>query len=621
MSRRPRKDSHAAALQNRLHSLPDAPGVYLHKDRQGKVLYVGKAKRLSQRIRSYFREAGDRDPKTQELRRRIADVDYIATASETEALVLESQLIKEYRPRYNIQLKDDKRYPYLKVTLQEPYPRILVVRRIEDDGARYFGPYTDVRAMRDSLRLASGVFQVRTCHLDLPDRTVARPCLDYHIGRCTAPCVGMDQAREYNRRVRQLVLFLEGADRTLQQRLQRQMRGLALAYRYEDAAKVRDRIGKLETTISRSRPVPGLTTDLDACGVVRDGDEGCGVILRIRRGKVLTVHDFHLQDRLERAVEDFQAQLLREYYPRAGDIPPEVLLGCELPDRLSWTAWLTSLRGRRVRLVRPRRGPKRAALDMALQNAAFKLRQYRAARAAVRGAAKRITPADVQLQDALGLHTVPETIECFDISNFQGREAVGSLVYFKRGHPVKSRYRRFRIRQVARSDDYAMLREILGRYYGRLAEHGAAPADLVVIDGGPGQLSSAREVLGQLGFHAAQIVGLAKRDEVIHRERRQPPLRLGRANPALQLLQRVRDEAHRFAISYHRLLRDRRTTDSQLDRIPGIGRVKKLSLLHHFGSVERIRKAALEQLGHVRGLSQRDVVNIWNYFQREEKQG
>jgi excinuclease ABC subunit C len=615
MSRRGRDGERRARLRRKLRTVPAAPGVYLHKSAQGKVIYVGKAKRLDLRVRHYFQEGGERDPKTDQLIRRIDDFDYLVTRSETEALVLESQLIKEYRPRYNIQLKDDKQYPYIKITLGEAFPRVLVVRRLEGDGARYFGPFTSVRDMRETLQFASGLFQIRTCHLDLPGQEQERPCLDYQIGRCSAPCSGYDTRAAYRDRVRQLVQFLEGADRRVARALEERMAALSRELRYEEAAQVRDRLRKLERTVARSRTIAGLAANLDACAVARDGGQACGVVLRIRRGKVLTTHHFILADLLERETGDFLGQLLREYYPRAGDIPPEILVSHAPPDREPWAEWLGELRGRRVSLREPRRGPKREAVAMAASNAAFRLRELERD-AAVAGRRLRITPADVQLQESLGLHTVPQTIECFDISTFQGGEAVGSLVYFREGRPLKSRYRRFRIRRVEGVDDYAMMEEILDRYFGRLAERGEGPADLVIVDGGAGQLGVARRLLTRWGFHQAQLIGLAKREELIVREGG-PPLRLSRGSGALQLLQRVRDEAHRFAITYHRLLRDQRTTASALDAIPGIGKVKKLSLLHHFGSVEAIRRAGGDELGRVRGLTRRDVAAILSFFERE----
>jgi len=607
----------AERLAAKLRLLPAAPGGYLLKDRHGKVLYVGKARRLNARVRSYFQDTEDRDPKTAALVRRIADFDYIATDSETDALVLENQLIKEYRPRYNVRLKDDKQYPYLRISLGEVYPRLAVVRRIARDGARYFGPYTDVRAMRETLKFAAGCFQVRTCSLDLPDRSVDRPCLDHQIGRCTAPCVDFVSAADYREQVRQLVAFLEGRDRRVIAELGERMQALSAELKYEAAAQVRDRIGKLETTVADGRGLVGVDGEVDVCGLVRDGEDACGVVLRVRDGRILTTHHFLLADRWEQRLETFLAQLLREYFPRAGDIAPLVLLSHDLEDLATWGNWLARLRGGRVVLEVPRRGAKRDAVELAQKNAAFKLGE-RTLRDSLRGR-RAVDPGDVALQETLGLHKVPETIECFDVSNFQGRETVASLVVFKGGEPLKSRYRRFRVRSVEGPDDFASLEEVLDRHYGRLAARGERPADLVMVDGGVGQLGRARAVLARHGFADTDLIGLAKRDEVIVRETGE--LKLPRRSPALKLLQRVRDEAHRFAITYHRLLRDQRTTASELDLIPGIGRVKKLALLHHFGSVAAIRIATADQLAAVRGLGPRDAANILAYFEDQRKRG
>jgi excinuclease ABC subunit C len=610
MSREPEAPEGDNLLRDKLRLLPEAPGVYLHKNRDGKVIYVGKATRLSQRVRSYFQDTADRDDKTAQLVHRIRDFDWIVTDSEADALVLENQLIKEYRPVYNVRLKDDKQYPYIRITMNEPYPRVEVVRRIERDGSRCFGPFTDVGAMRETLNFACGAFMVRTCHLDLPGQTVDRPCLDYQIGRCSAPCVEYESLEDYRARVRRMMRFLEGADQEVIDELRRDMTAAAGARRYEDAARLRDLVARLETTTSRSRPVSGVEGDCDLVAVAREGEDAAGVVLRVRGGRILTSHHFPLTDRLDRGPEAFLAQLLREYYPRAGDIPREILVSHDPGDLPAWQDWLRGLRGGAVEVRRPQRGRKREAVDLARTNAAFKLREV-----ALRRTLKqkpKVAPADIQLQEALDLHTVPETIECFDISNFQGRETVASLVTFKGGRPLKSRYRRFRIRTVEGVDDFASMREVLSRHYGKLAEKGEQPADLVMVDGGAGQLGVAREVLAEYGFHKVQLIGLAKREETIHREG--GTISLSRRSEALKLLQRVRDEAHRFAITYHRLLRDRRTTASELDNIPGIGPTKKLALLHRFGSVEQIRKASAEELAEVRGLTRHDLVAIREYF-------
>jgi excinuclease ABC subunit C len=597
-------------LQAKLKLLPDAPGVYLHKNSQGKVIYVGKANRLNQRVRSYFHSGSEKDTKTHALVRRITDFDYIVTDTATDALVLENQLIKEYRPLYNVRLKDDKQYPYIRISLNEPYPRISVVRRITRDGARYFGPFTDVGAMRETLKFAAGAFQVRTCHLDLPGQTVERACLDWQIGRCSAPCVGYDTEEGYRAKVRKMVRFLSGAGKEVLEELRTEMEECSTNLHFEQAARLRDLIAKLDRTTSRSRPVAGIRGDCDLIGVAREGEDASGVVMRVRGGHILTTHHFLMSDKLDQGLDAFMAQLLREYYPRAGDIPGEILLSHSVDHPDSWQEWLAGLRSAKVTLKHPQRGVKTEAVELAHTNAAFKLREVNLKRALTQSS--RVTPGDIQLQEALDLHSVPETIECFDISNFQGKETVASLVFFKDGRPLKSRYRRFRIKTVQGIDDFASMKEVLTRYYGRLVEKEINPADLVVVDGGAGQLGVAREVLAGYGFHGTQLIGLAKREETIHREG--GTLSLARGSEALKLLQRVRDEAHRFAITYHRLLRDRKTTASELDLIPGIGQIKKLSLLHHFGSVARIRGAAAAELGEVRGINKHDVVAIREFF-------
>ncbi len=598
------------AVQQKLSALPAAPGVYLHKNRQGRVIYVGKAARLNQRVRSYFQAGADHDPKTETLVRQIGDFDFIVTETAADALILENQLIKEYRPKYNVRLKDDKAYPYLRISLNEPFPRIEVVRRLERDGARYFGPFTDVHAMRETLKFAAGAFQVRTCHLGLPEQTVERACLDWQIGRCSAPCVGYDDRDSYRVKVDRLVRFLTGHEDEVLEELSGQMARLALERRYEEAGKQRDLIARLGRTISHSRPVSGVSGDCDLVGLARDGEDASGVVMRVRGGRILTTHHFALTDRLDRGLGDIMAQLLREYYPRAGDIPAEILLSHAVEDIEDWNLWLRQLRGGACGLKVPVRGARLQAVELAHTNATFKLRQATVNRQ-VRPS-RKVTPADIELQEALDLHTVPDTIECFDISNFQGRETVASLVYFKGGLPLRSRYRRFRIRTVEGCDDFASMREVLDRHYGKLAETGGEPADLVVVDGGAGQLGVAREVLASHGFHGAQLIGLAKREETIHREN--GTISLSRRSEALKLLQRVRDEAHRFAITYHRLLRDRKTTASELDLVPGIGRIKKLALLHRFGSVVQIRAASAAELGEVRGINRHDVATLLSFF-------
>ncbi len=604
----------APAALARLATLPDAPGVYLHKNRQGRVIYVGKARRLSARVRAYFQPGADLSAKTEHLVRQIADFDVIVTTNEVEALILEAQLIREYRPYWNVRLKDDKSFPYVRISVQEPFPRVSVVRRLAADGARHFGPYTDAKALRETLKFAAAAFRVRTCELDLPRQSCARPCLDWQLGRCSAPCVGYEGQEAYGRRVRQLLLFLEGADRRLLAAVRAEMQTHAAARRYEAAAATRDRLRRLEQTLGQAQAVSGLGGALDACAVVRDGDHASGVVLRVRGGKVLTTHRFLLTDRLASDTEVFLAQLLREYYSRCPEVPARVVVSHDLPEGDLWQQWLAQRRGGRVAVRRPRRGTAKAVVALALANAAHHLEAQGRLTARAPGAGKRIAAPAVALQEALALRAVPSTIECFDISNLSGREAVGSLVAFRDGKPWKARYRRFRLRNVAAADDCAMMREVLDRHYAKLAAAGERPADLVMVDGGAGQWGVARDVLDARGFPDTEVIGLAKREELVYRGGGRPPLALPGHDPGRLLLQRVRDEAHRFALAYHRLLRERRQAASELDDIPGIGAVKKLALLHRFGSVAGVRAAGRAELADVRGLTRHDVERILAWF-------
>ena len=480
-----------------------------------------------------------------------------------------------------------------------------------DDGARYFGPFTDVGGMRRILSHVLRVFQVRTCDLDLPGQTVPRPCLDYQIKRCPAPCVDYEDQATYRRRAEAMTRFLEGDPAPVLEAWTREMKSLAAEHRFEAAAEVRDRIDLLTRMIRNMGRIQGIDTDLDVCAVARDGTDGCGVVMRIRGGRIRSTADFHFEDRLQQETAGFMAQLLREYYPRSGERPPLVLLSHDPGDLPIWEHWLGELGKGRFKLAVPRRGAKLDAVQLALRNATHKLNERRL----IRGdASRRIAPGTTtDLQEALGLHRIPETMECFDISTIGGHHTVGSMVYFKGGKPLKSRYRRFRIRTVEGSDDYASMREVLSRHYGKAAKDGARPADLVIVDGGKGQLGVAREVLGEQGFGDAEIIGLAKREETVHFPDG-AQISLPANSPALKLLQRIRDEAHRFAITYHRNVRKRDTLASELDLIPGIGPIKKLALLHHFGSLSSIRAADANALREVRGIGPADARRILDYF-------
>ena len=471
-------------LRERLKRLPRRPGVYLMKDAGGKVIYVGKAARLRDRVRSYFAPADSLDPKTARMAQRIADFDYVITATERETLLLEDQLIKEYRPRYNIRLKDDKRYPWLKLTVSEPFPRLTVVRRPELGGDEYYGPYTDGKALRRSLKLLTQIFRVRTCTLDLPRQRLERPCLDYHIHRCDAPCVGWIEQEEYRQRVEELRLFLSGRSRDLIDRLRRTMQELSAALRFEDAARVRDQLEAVESMVAHQEVVLDAGRDVDVYALEAEGRLACGVVLRIRDGKLLHTEDYLFGSAWSVDPEAFHGRFLSEVMSRDRRPAREILLMHDLEDRAQWEELLSERLGRRVRLRVAQRGQGRRLVEMARTNARWKLKEALARRRSKAVEAAEEDDAALDLKERLQLVVAPHSIECFDMSHFQGSHRVGSLVYFQAGRPLKSRYRRFRIERSEGIDDLAMMREVLERYYSRLRDEDRLPADLVVVDGG-----------------------------------------------------------------------------------------------------------------------------------------
>jgi excinuclease ABC subunit C len=591
-------------------SMPNQAGVYLHKDKHGKIIYVGKAINLKNRVSSYFQTSKNRPARLQQLVNNIDSVDFIVTDSEERALVLENQLIKEYRPHYNVQLKDGKQYPYIKITLSELWPKVEIVRQISKGKDRYFGPYTSVHAMYKTVNYILKIFKIRTCHLALTKNNSERACLDYQIGKCSAPCAGIDNHSDYLSRVNDLIHFLDGSNSIIISRLQTKMSEHATQKEYEQAAQCRDQLALLNKTISGYNHISGLSGSLDSLAVARDGKNACGVVLRIRDGHLLTSHHFVLNDKLLGDDPVLINHLLREYYSRTSDYPDHIALPQDIPDSDSWASHFSKLNNKCVTIGCAQRGARLKAVKIATDNATWRLNEFLSKSLSRRSVKPGKT---VDLQKALELEKVPKTIECFDISNFQGKETVASLVFFKDGKPLKTRYRKFRVKTVEGIDDYASMREVIYRYYKRLIDNGSEPADLVIVDGGKGQLSSARTVLTELGLHSVELIGLAKKKEEIIRENKSI-LSLPLSSPALQLLQNVRDEAHRFAITYHRQLRAKGLTRSALDEIPGIGQVKKMSLLHHFDSVENIKSASLDSLSEVRGLNKTDLIRIYEYF-------
>lgn len=593
-------------LSQQLDAVQPRPGVYLLKDRHGKVIYVGKAKSLRARVRTYFR-GGDERSQVRFLMQRVAGLETLVTSSDKEALILENNLIKQYKPRYNIRLKDDKSYVSVKVTVQDPWPRILVTRKITKDGGKYFGPYDSAWAVRETLDTIRKVIPLRTCS-DGVFRNRSRPCLEYQIKRCLGPCCLAVDPEEYQRHLREAILLLEGKSPQLVRQLEEQMQRAADELRFEDAARLRDHIRAIERTQERQQVVSHWGDDQDVFGLYREGGFIEVQVLFVRQGKLTGNQTYSFAD-FEFADEEVLEAVLTQFYQGDRYLPDAILVPVDLEDQDVRAEYLSERKGKRLAIFRPQRGDKVRLLEMAAENACQSFRERQ-------DASHNRDRMGEELRRRLCLRNAPKRIECFDISNIQGRLAVGSMVTFDEGEPDKSRYRRFRIKTVPEADDFMMMYEVLKRRFVRAKEEGTCP-DLLVVDGGKGQLNVALEVLRELDINEVDAVGLAKMrverapqsPDVVHSEERvflpgrKNPVVLRRNSNALFLLQRVRDEAHRFAITYHRQLRRRERLRSALDAIPGIGTARRNRLLRHFGSVRRIREASLEALAEVPGIS------------------
>jgi excinuclease ABC subunit C len=594
-------------LGEKLERLPERPGVYLYKDAKGQTIYVGKAASLKSRVRSYFQSSRARDAKTDALVEQIADLDYIVTANELEAMILESNLVKRHQPRYNIILRDDKHYPFLKFTTNEEFPRLVVARRVAKDGATYYGPFYPTTALRETLKLVRQLFPLRTCAIRI-DGQAERPCLQYYIHRCNAPCTGWETREGYARTVEDVAAFLDGRADDLALRLTREMEAAAAEEKFERAAILRDQVQALNTVRERQKIISTDQEDQDVVGLARQGSEACVQVFFVRRGRLLGRESFFL-DRLGGVPEgEILSAFVRQFYTRNVEPPREILLSEEITDAALVTEWLRTRRGGRVDLLAPQRGRKRELCGMVEENAALALQTHLLAR----DSRRQVVLED--LQRSLSLPGPPHRIEGFDISNIQGQEAVGSMVVWEDGGLKKDDYKRFRIRTVPEADDYAMMDEVLRRRYGKALEDGGVLPDLVLLDGGRGQLNVGVRALEALGLDFIPIVSLAKREEEIYRPESLHPLVLDPASPALHALQRIRDEAHRFAITYHKKLRQKRALVSVLDQIPGVGPTLRTSLLRHLGSARRVREASVAELAAVPKVTPKLAQRIHDFF-------
>ena len=589
------------SLGEKLDSLPARPGVYQFKNPDGKVIYVGKAQNLRNRVRQYFQKSRALDAKLDALVSKIADVELMVTDSEVEALILEANLIKKLKPRYNVLLKDDKSFPYIVIT-NEPFPRVFVTRRVIRDGSRYFGPYTDVKTMRFALKTVRDIFMIRSCNYDLTPESIARGrfkiCLDYHIKKCEGPCEAKVSVEQYNAMIDKVAKVLRGKTDDVVASLETEMNQLSDGLRFEEAAKTRDRLRALSVYNEKQKVVEMKEVDRDIIALALKEDDACGVVFKVRDGKVLGSHHFYLSNVEGRTEGEVSETLLERYYLDNEDIPGEISLSAAANSLDLIQSWLAGRRGAAVNVDIPKAGDKSKLVGMVKKNAEFLLEELQLQKM------KRgdFIPHSVQsLQRDLRLAALPRRIECFDISNIQGSDTVASMVVFVDAKPKKSEYRKFKIRSVQGPDDFASMREVIERRYARLIEEGGTNPDLIVVDGGKGQLSSAVEVLADLNYTSTPIVGLAKRLEEVFFPGQSDPLLIPRTSSSLKLLQQIRDEAHRFAVTYHRILRSKRILKTELDLIKGIGKKRATELLESFGSVQGVKFATEEQIAEIVG--------------------
>jgi excinuclease ABC subunit C len=610
-----------------LKNLPTKPGVYFYRNAAGKVIYVGKAINLRARVRSYFHQSAQQTPKIRRLVEEIDSIDFIVAGSELEALLLENTLIKKHQPRYTVRLKDDKRYPYIKVHWQDPFPRVTTTRHILDDGARYFGPYTAASAAYETLDLVRRIFPYLTCTRTITGKD-ERACLYYHIGRCAAPCIGVVNQEEYRAILQGLCDFLSGHTGPVIADLQRQMQTAAEALDYEKAALIRDQIQAIEHVVEKQKVMSPDMTDHDVIAFARENSDTCVQIFFIRAGRLIGREYFLLDGTAEEDDRAIVTSFIKQFYDQVSSVPPEILLPQEVDEVMIIRDWLRSKRGANVMLKVPRRGQKRGLVQMAAENAAETLAHLRAQWQADES---KQSEALSDLQQYLDLPEPPVRIECYDVSTLQGTHTVASMVVFVKGVPRKSDYRRFKMRAVKGQDDYASIQETLRRRFKRMQDAGyqleenpgkkdeynawSLLPDLVIVDGGKGQLNAALEVLDEFDLRdAVPIVGLAKREEELFTPDQPEPVILPRDSQGLFFVQRIRDEAHRFAVEYHRKLRSQCGIASQLDQIPGIGPRRRQRLLKTFGSIEAIRQASVDELAAVPGMTRGAAEQVKSYL-------
>ncbi len=608
-------------LEQKLNNLPSNPGVYLFKDRKGTILYVGKAGNIKHRVSSYFQKPGGKDLKTLTMLEKVADIDTMVTDTEKEAFILEDTLIKTHRPRYNVKLRDDKNYPCLKLSLEEEYPTLCIVRRIKKDGSLYFGPYPSATSLRETLRLIRRLFPIRTC-MDTKFTHRLRPCINYEMGRCLGPCCEEVDPNKYREVVQQVRMFLAGKNRDLLEDLKEKMEEESEALHFEAAAKIRDRITSIERVVEKQKIVSTDFLDQDVLGFHLQDHKIVLYPLFVRAGRLMGGRGFVIPS-TGLLDEEVLSSFVFQYYRAGKFIPEQILIPKSIPDQDFVEQWLTELKGKKVRILVPLKGDKKHLLEMASENA----EQFLLAKDELDKDEEKLLAS---LKERLQLKNVPRRIEAFDISNFQGGNAVGSMISFEDGKPDKERYRHFKIKTVEGADDYGMMYEVLLRRYQKAAEENDLP-DMVLLDGGRGQLNVAQEVFKELGITKVDLISLVKErtveeprpskvrktEEKVFHPQYKGPFILGRHSPILHLLDRIRDEAHRFAVTYHKKVRSRETVKSEIGEIPGIGAIRQKELLRYFGTVEKIKQAAEEELAGVPGMNSKSAERVYRFYHSE----
>ena len=609
-------------LSQKIKSIPRKPGVYLFHDESGKVLYVGKAKVLRSRVRSYFRKSSLSIPRIQNMVKKISDIEWLVTRSESEALLTEAAMIKEHEPRYNILMRDDKSYPYVRIT-NEPFPQVLLTRKIVNDGSRYFGPFTEVYNLRETLKVIHKIFPVRSCSYLINDDIIARKkisvCLDYHIRKCLGPCEGLQSQEDYSAMIEEVVRFLHGRTDKIVKQLRNEMVEASQKQDYEEAALCRDRISAVEAFTKRQRKISASFADQDIIAVAVQQKDACAAVIRLRNGRIIGRERMFLSGVHEQNMSEILSGFMKQFYLESDFLPQEILLqekpeGCD-----SLAEWLSEKRGKKVTITAPQRGEKAKLVRLSLQNAKLLL----AENIRKRERRRELVPEMIQqLQADLNLEVPPRRIEAFDISNIQGSNPVGSMVCFVDGVAKKREYRKFKIKTVKGIDDFAMIREVVLRRYSRLKSEKATFPDLILIDGGKGQLSMAVSALQELGLSYISVIGLAKRLEEVYVPGSSDPQNIPKSSPGLFLLRRIRDEAHRFAVTFHRLRRKKAATESIFDGISGIGPARRKNLLTKFENVKTIADASVEKVAEEVGVGEKlaeEIIAVAKEFVNRSK--